>query len=274
MNREFRKIFVSSKHRWSGTGSNFVCELNDSVELLDGWSVWVTRVTFPNSWYTITAGQNDKLYIIERTPLASEGFVLTLSEGLYTHDQLALAIEAQLAIASPFGHTCTTENETLTITSGDPQVTLKVPSRYELTQRWWKVGVWGTLAVAPNYELSDPGDVNFMISTSVNSPDYAPSFTSGVVDISPHNVLYLHASFGTYSSIDTAGRRGILCSILVDVPYGQLIHEEHGGLSEDSVDVSNARFRNMTFSLRNCFGQVVDLRGGDMTIEICLGPTK
>ena len=274
MNREFRKLFVSSRHRWSGTGSNFVCELTDSVELPDGWSAWVTRLTFPNSWYTITAGQNDRLYVMERNPLATSGYVLVIPEGLYTHAQLAAAIQAQLTIASPFGHTCTTDDETLTLASGDPQVTLKIPSRFELVERWWKVGVWGAMSVSPEYDVAAPNDLNFMISTSKQSPDYASSFTSGIVDLSPHAVLYLHGSFGTYSTIDTAGRKGIFCTALVNVPYGQLVHQEHGGLSEDSFDVSNARFRNMTFSLRNCYGQVVDLRGGDMTIEICLGPTK
>ena len=274
MNREFRKIFVTSRHRWSGTGSNFVVELNDSVELPDGWSAWVTRVTVPNSWYTVTSGQNDKLYVMERNPLVIAGYVLTIPEGLYSHDQLASAIQAQLAGASPFGHTCVANGETLTVTSGDPDVLLKLPSRFELSQRWWKVSVWDGMAVAPSYDPSEPSDLNFMISTGLTSPDYGASFTSGIVDLSPHNVLYLHGSFGTYSTIDTAGRRGIFCSVLVDVPYGALIHEEHGGLSEDSIDVSNARFRNITLSLRNCYGQVVDLRGGDITVEICLGPTK
>ena len=274
MNREFRKIFVSSRHRWSGTGSNFVCELTDSIELPDGWSAWLTRVTFPNSWYTVTAGQNDKLYVMEQNPLAIAGLVLTIPEGNYTHTQLAAAIETQLADASPSGHTCAAVGETLVITSGDPQVTLKIPSHYELTERYWKTAVWDALAIAPGYDPSDPMDMNFMISTASVSPNYASTFTSGIVDLTPHAVLYLHGSFGTYSTIDTAGRKGILCSVLVDQPYGSLIHEEHGGLSEDSIDVSNAKFRNMSFSLRNCFGQVVNLRGGDMTIEICLGPTK
>ena len=139
---------------------------------------------------------------------------------------------------------------------------------------WPTVSVWDALPVSAIYDAGEPSDMNFMLSTSVASPDFAASFTSGIVDLTPHGVLYLHGSFGTNSTIDTAGRKAILCSILVDVPYGALVHEEHGGLGEDSVDVSNARFRNMSFSIRNCFGQVVDLRGGDVTIELCFGPTK
>ena len=123
------------------------------------------------------------------------------------------------------------------------------------------------------YSPAAPDDLNFMLNPELEST-YGQSYTTPIVDLTPHPVLYLHSNLGTYGAIDVTGRKTIIASILVDKSYGSIVHLDHRGLDADSVDVSHQRFKNMRFSLKNCFGQTVDLRGGQICIELCFGPTK
>lgn len=272
MNREFRKVYVDSRLRYTGSGSNFSVELTDSVELPDGWSMWVSAVTFPNSWYTVD-GNNDKFYFMIEDPVAVTAQIVLIPYGKYTHDELATAIQGALTAASSDVTVTSNPNNTFTFTAGD-QETIRIPSRFELTSLNWKLANWDAAAVTSPYDYTSPGDLNFMLNPFSSSPPFAATFDTPIVDLAPHNVLYLHSNLTNYGSIDSAGRKSVIASILIDKEYGSIIHLDHRGLDADSVDISNRRFKNMSFQLKNVYGQVVDLRGGDMSIELCFGPTK
>ena len=259
----FRKVYIDSRHRYSGTGSAFSVELSDSVQLGDAVSMYVSAVTFPNSWHTVST-LNNQLYWIEFDGVATASKIATIPSRLYTHDSLAAAIE----LAMGAGFTVVSDQQEIVVTAAVPRL-VRIPSHFELTDEAWKTLVWNTSDTVAPYNTNSPRDLNFMISPEMTSRALATSFASGVVDLAPRSVLYLHSSLGTYGSMDSAGRKTCVASILVDVPYGAVVHLDHRGLDADSVDVSFSRFKNVRFSLQNCYGQTIDLRGGDMSIELC-----
>ena len=94
----FRKIYVDSRLRYTGSGSDFSVEIPDTLQLGGDQSMYVSAVSFPNSWYTVDAN-NDQLYLMQYTPPAAfAAFVVTVPHGLYTHSELAAAIQGALPV--------------------------------------------------------------------------------------------------------------------------------------------------------------------------------
>ena len=74
----------------------------------------------------------------------------------------------------------------------------------------------------------------------------------------------------TYDGIDTIGRSGIIARIPVEKQYGFVNHFAGPYLEQGWFDVSNLRFRNLRFSLRNARRAVVPLHGAHLSIHLTL----
>ena len=95
----FRKIYVSSSHRTSGTSTNFRYELAQDQECPSECHVAVTSISLPNAFYSIQQGVNDKLYIYEKhatVESSSQNRIITLTSGQYTSTALNAAIQQGL----------------------------------------------------------------------------------------------------------------------------------------------------------------------------------
>ena len=84
----------------------------------------------------------------------------------------------------------------------------------------------------------------------------------------PQHVLYLKSNLSTFNTVGPRGERDIISRVPVDVSYGYIIHYREMGSEPDFFDVSNVSFRNLTFSLTNSKGAVIDLHGGQISVEI------
>ena len=49
----FRYLYIDSRYRTLGAGSDFSNNLNETIELEEGARCWVTGVNFPNVFYTL-----------------------------------------------------------------------------------------------------------------------------------------------------------------------------------------------------------------------------
>ena len=47
----YKKVYIDSAHRISGTSSNFRVELPETLQTDNGVHCYIHEVTLPNSWY-------------------------------------------------------------------------------------------------------------------------------------------------------------------------------------------------------------------------------
>ena len=163
----FRKIYVDSRLRYTGSGSDFSVEIPDTLELGGDQSMYVSAVSFPNSWYTVDAN-NDQLYLMVQVvgaPSTFDNLVVTVPHGLYTHSELASAVQGATSVPIP-SLTVTADGETLKFDTGDPQVVFRIPSRHQLTDPNWKIASWDVADTSTPYSPAGTNDLNFMLSPS------------------------------------------------------------------------------------------------------------
>ena len=56
---------------------------------------------------------------------------------------------------------------------------------------------------------------------------------------------------------------------MIDRPFGSTVHDLHG-LMVDYVNCSGHQLNTISFSLRDAYGSLVDLKGHDFSFSICL----
>ena len=97
---QFRKIFVSSRDRASGTNSSWMTQLPQTVNLPRSTICYVTDFSVAHSWYT-TDSTNQKLYFVERYTGAGDAVfthltVVTLPSQNYDATEFAAALQVAL----------------------------------------------------------------------------------------------------------------------------------------------------------------------------------
>jgi len=85
-------ILITSKEKSSGTNQNFKIKFSNPIENIKG--VKISKISIPNSWYSVMTGINDKIYFTETT-----NWVATLTQGVYTFADLATMISTAMNTA-------------------------------------------------------------------------------------------------------------------------------------------------------------------------------
>jgi hypothetical protein len=277
MGERIKKLIVDSRYRHTGTTADFSIELPDYQSFPSDWCCWVNSVSFPHSWFNVN-GNNQTAYLLERVSAGGtvyrRGVQLTAQN--YTLAELAAALELQLnATSNAPAYTVAAAGETLLISASGGE--FQIPSRNELQNPQWKASVWdvAVYALGPlsQYSTGDPRALNDILAVPLQS-SWRSSLVTGVIDLAANHSVYLHSNLHNYSTLDPIGRKTVMCRIPVEVAYGFTVQFSHSGLEADCLDVSNLKFRNASFSIRNVYGQVVDLRGGHVSIELVFGPGK
>ena len=114
------RIYIDSRFRTSGTDSDFTISLPRPVELPPNSVGIVEQVVFSNTFESIIAGRNDKLYVRESVSGVLTDRVLTLAGGTYTPSSLATVVATAL----------NTLNGTYTCTVASTQNKLIITSAY------------------------------------------------------------------------------------------------------------------------------------------------
>ena len=105
-----RRIYIDSRHRTSGTGSDFTYDLpGGGIEIPDNTIGYVDSVLLNNVFTTIH-NRNNRLYLAEELfPSYLEKTIL-LSPGNYTGEQLALhlkeSMNAHTSLSTPYEAVC------------------------------------------------------------------------------------------------------------------------------------------------------------------------
>ena len=271
---KFKKVYIDSSYKVSGTPSDFTIDLPETVQLEDNMLCQIHEVSIPHSWYSINSTNNN---IYWRHQVIPPGVIagityrkVTIPEGNYTAVDLAQTI--QIAI-------------NLLVDTGDR------PNTYSLsyntsTNKFTFSSNYATVIfvlltdgeVAPLAgSFSDPVDINNLSSMNRVIGNTTPAtdaytnvspYTSNFVDLVPFKSLYLHCNeISNYNQLTVAGNSSIVKKVNVTVPYLGVINDLE--LSNvDYIDVSGKMLRRLNFRLTNNLNQVVNLNDVDISFTL------
>ena len=270
---------IDSRFRTSGTSTDFQYELPESVQLPDGTQAHVSGVSFPYSWNNLQRNVNDTLYVIEADDATASAWrrVIKLDAGQYTSLTLPALIQNALNAGtnlSPLQYNVSYVSAQgclqiqLQGTGGVGQKKFRLPSEDELTSAQWLTANWYPAQGTAVVNTQDPQSIGDLLRLPAVS-GYTSAQLTGLIDVGPQHVLYLHSSISSFNQMGPRpGERDVICRIPVDVSYGYVVHYRHATIENDTFHVGGQSLRNISFRLTNGKGAVIDLQGGQLSIEI------
>ena len=271
---KFKKVYIDSHYKVSGTSSDFTIDLPETVQLEDNMLCQIHEVSIPHSWYSINS-TNSNLYF--RHQIIPPGVIagityrkITIPEGNYNAVDLAQTIEIALnllvdTVDRPNTYSLHYNNSTNKITFSSNYATAI-----------FVVLTDGEIAPVAGV-FSDPVDVNNLNSINRVIGNTTPAtdaytnvvpYTTNFIDLVPFKSLYLHCNaISNYNQLTVAGNSSIVKKINVSVPYLGIINDNE--LSNvDYIDVSSKILRRLNFRLSNHLNQVINLNGVDISFTL------
>ena len=273
---------IDSRLRASGTSSDFSIVLPRALTFPEDAVCYVSAVSVPFSWYNVSESMNDVLFCIERkgATVIQACRAIALPKGQYTALSLPTMLQTSLNTGSTltgmtYQVTYDSTRGTISIrlvngTGSDATARFQLPSETELMSVAWRSANWVALGggTAATYDIRDPdsiGDLLRLPETSISTT----SLESGLVNVSPIDVLYLRCSLNNFSTLGCRGEADWIARIPVDVSYGFTIHYEHSGLLDDHFGCGGqSGVQELRFSLVNSKNTIVDLNGAPMSVEL------
>jgi hypothetical protein len=251
---QYRKVFIDSRWRIAGEHNNFTIELPNDVDTTRTSTVYLCSASFSNTFETIVAGVNDKLYcIVSRinSDIASAA-IANIAPGKYTGALLAAEIQTRLRSAIIDGsYSVTFDDAYGKMTFSSTLNNVQFPSDGGLRSALWKSTDWDPRNAGNYpYEVTDPQSINSILFFPRPSSMKA-SMTTGNIDLVPYREVYLHSSITQFRTLKCGtAEKDCLCRIPLEADYGFLNVYRHLGPS-DALSCSDQHMRTITFSFRD-----------------------
>ena len=265
-----RRLYVDSRLRSSGTGSDFTVELPRSFEIPDQTIAFVDSVLVPNVFPTIHEN-NNRLYSAEREAITLNvtEHIYTLNEGNYTGSQLAQHVQDKINSNSSLNqpYSVSYEEKTGKITISNNGGNIAIPTRNELIELRQGSFPWANQTLET--DLRDCHDV-IGFNTTNNESSAGVLVTEGFVDLMPYKNLFLcSSSIGNMGTVVGPNLQDdIIRRIAVTSGFGNVIYDAHS-TSADYIDCSLTQLSQMRFRLTDEFGRTVALKGHGISFSIC-----
>ena len=272
---KFKKVYIDSYSKVSGTSSDFTIDLPETVQLEDNMLCQIHEVSIPHSWYSIQKGVNDRLFIdVEHTGVSpwTTRAMITLTEANYNVSELAGHLQTIMNNYFNDPEFPPQRADTFAVSHSNPLNKIQISINYNDTQ--FQILPDANVLNFPDWfpDINGADDIqsinrilgNFTLTTSsFNSP-----YISGFIDLQRVKSLYLHCNeISNFNQLTMAGNSSIVKKIAVNVPYLGVIHDLE--LSNfDYVDCSNKTLRRLTFRLTDNLNRTVDLNNVDVSFTL------
>jgi len=266
------RIYVTSRNRTvdSASPSDFRFFLERPIELAENAKGYLDSFVCSNTWETIIAGVNDKLYVQWNVSVPR---ILTLDPGtIIDNADLATKLTTGLAALDP-------TMKTVTVTAiGTNRIQFDCPTligaeQFTVYSRENLRRGYAPYATASDY--ADASDVvGCMTKQLVCYFNSNPQVNAAVVAISqfvsfaPYRQIYIHSHIGAPNSYGPEGSSTVIGSMIVGntIP-GDLISHHHQGLLATSIDLPPL-LDSMHFTLRDFMGRIIDTDGHDISFSL------
>ena len=272
---KFKKVYIDSYYKVSGTSSDFTIDLPETVQLEDNMLCQIHEVSIPHSWYSIENGVNDRIFVdVEHTGVApwTSRAMITLTEGHFTVSELAGHLQVilnnyyndptfppQRSDMFVVSHSDLLHKIRISVNYND--ITFQIlPDNDILTHPAWFPDING----AENIHSINTVLGNYTLTTH----DFDNSYYSGFIDLQRVKNLYLHCNeISNFNQLTVAGNSSIVKKVPVNVPYLGIINDSE--LSTfDNIDVSGKLLRRLQFRLTNHTNEVISLNGVDISFTL------
>ena len=271
---KFKKVYIDSSYKVSGTSSEFTIDLPETVQLEENMLCQIHEVSIPHSWYSINS-TNNNLYF--RHQVIPPGIVagityrkITIPEGNYTANDLAQTIEIALNLVYDTGDRPNTYSISYNTST----------NKYTFSSNYATV-IFVVLTdgeVAPlSGSFSDPVDVNNLSSINRVIGNTTPAtdaytnvapYTTNFIDLTPVKNVYLHCNeISNFNQLTVAGNSSIIKKVPVNVPYLGVVNDNELS-SVDYIDVSGKMLRRLNFRLSDHLNQNINLNGVDISFTL------
>ena len=273
----YKKVYIDSAHRISGTSSNFKVELPETLQTDNGVHCYIHEVTLPNSWYSIQSGLNNILYFYSSPLVPDEDntnvhyLALQLDEGVYTGTELATELKARIngvVDNTNFSNTYeifySVKTNKITIYSNyaDRKFAVLTDEQMKLTYADY---IWNGSFNANNLQSVNEVLGNYQIVVyQYNNP-----YVSGFVNLQPIRNIYIHSSqLSNYNQVNLrTGDSTVVKKVPVTAPHaGIVVDSELNPL--DYLDVSNRSFKQLDFWISNSLGNEINLNGVNVSLSL------
>ena len=278
MSEFITNIFVDSRFRQSGTGSDFTLELPENLSTAGDACMRVAAVSFPLTFWTVEAGMRDRIALQLYVPSLSVALstFVEIQQGQYDGFTFAEALQTSLNRIRVPGKTLPTwevlyvpsENR-LVIQSGE----LAAPARswqfvsekqLQLGQAQW---------TGPSY---DPQNLHMLDKVtrleaepypSANEETYVTGYFDSYAGISE---VYLQSiALSCYKSPGPMlTTRSTIARIPVEAEHGATAHWVSMGHTFDFLPVPYLSARQLDFRLCDAKGQAINLHGGAISSHL------
>ena len=272
---KFKKVYIDSYYKVSGTSSDFTIDLTETVQLEDNMLCQIHEVSIPHSWYSIEKGVNDRIFVdVEYTGTGAwtSRATITSTEGHYTVSELAGHLQVILSNYYNDPTFSPQRSDMLVVSHSDLLNKIRISVNYNditfqilpgndiLTHPAWFPDING----AENIHSINRVLGNYKFTTR----DFNNSYYSGLVDLQRVKNLYLHCNeISNFNQLTVIGNSSIVKKVPVNVPYLGIINDNE--LSTfDYVDVSGKLLRRLQFRISDHLNQVVNLNGVDISFTL------
>ena len=271
---KFKKVYIDSSYKVSGTSSNFTIDLPETVQLEVNMLCQIHEVSIPHSWYSIQKGVNDRIFVrVKHTGTGpwTKRAMITLTEGDYSVSDLAGHLQVilnnyfndaefppQRSDMFVVSHSSLLNKIRISVNYNDIEFQI-IPDSDILTHPEW----------FPDININRLNSINKVLQNyNVATYDFNTSYYSGFVDLQRVKSLYLHCNeISNFNQLTVAGNSSIVKKINVTVPYLGIINDNEIS-TFDYIDVSGKMLRRLNFRLTDHLNQLVELNGVDISFTL------
>jgi hypothetical protein len=261
-----KKLYIDSRFKSldSASDSDFKIDLPQNLLMPEATGFYIDDISIPCSWYPITAGFNNNLYVELYDPPdefipdgVSVSKKITIEEGNFTAAELSGRIQDGINNAfSADGFTVSCQfnavKDTITIT------------RIGAVREW---AILTDLEIVAKGFPAPHASMNNVINNHKPQVNTV-SFKTGHINLFPIRNLYLVASgLGSFNTMSVSGERSIIKKIPVNANYGEMIFDQ-SLVGIDYLDCSRQTLSRLSFQLKDVFGNLVDLHNQHWSFSI------
>ena len=248
---KFKKVYIDSSYKVSGTSSDLTIDLPETVQLEDNMLCQIHEVSVPHSWYSINENNNN-LYVMKgilppETPSGITYRKLVIPVGNYTATELATQLQTSLntldsgSRTNSFSVSYLAGLNKIQIISNYPEVIYTVLTDFDVL-------VDDGERFVETVDANNLKSINKVVGVYTTAGDASTNvvpYISGFIDLQRVKSLYLHCNeISNFTQLTVAGNSSIIKKINVTVPYlGRINDNELSNF--DYIDVSNKMLRRL-----------------------------
>ena len=274
---KFKKIYIDSSYKVSGTSSDFVIDLPETVQLEDNIKCILHEVNIPHSWFSIQQGFNDNLYFFQLDPNGVNPDIIdyrvfSIDEGNYSGAELAERIQFWLNDYFDTRNPDVFRTDTYTVSYSvkTNKITIAVNYANLIFNVFTDAEAITNQNEFTGIDASNLHSINKVLNIVDTSPTHgiALPFVSGFIDLTPVKNLYIHSNeLCNYNQLTVAGNSSIVKKINVSVPYLGIINDNEIN-DFDYIDVSSKILRRVSFRFTNEFNQTVNFNNVECSFSL------